>query len=394
MKRVRSFPHAAARPTAPPGRRAAWLVALGPLLAGLLLAQAATTSAGTPDTIRLRTLSVVDREGTGGEAFRILIPEGWRFSGGIQWMPDNAGLPATADFQVSSPDGKAAFQVLPTQPFFWTDIQKILSEHPRGSRYYGRQVQPPMQPVDALKRTVIPRVRPDVRHLEVLEEHMLTGLASGLSAGILSQPDAEATASGGTVRIQYVRDGIQHDERFYCVVQQILFSFPSPAGARTTLMWNVGPIVSFRAEAGTFQDSDPILQSLAFSCRWNPDWFNRYCRLVAFMMINRLEKLESTEQMQRVLTHEVGEISDAIMGYYREHQQVYTRVAEAFASAGRRVEPYHNPLNREDVDLPSGFDRAWTNPQGEYVLSRNPVFKPDPGPDDLEWTRIRPIRAR
>jgi len=356
--------------------------------------QTETASAGAADTIRLRTLRFVDEEGTGGEAFRILVPEGWTFSGGVQWMPDNPGLPATAAFQLAAPDGRSALQVIPTQPFFWTNILGILSEHPRGSRYFGREVRPPTQPAEALKRIVIPRFRPDVSHLKILEERLLPDLASGLGAGILSQPGTEATASGGMVRIQYIQDGIEYEDHLYCVAQQILFNLPSPTGTRTNMMWNVGHVLSFRAEAGTFQDRAPILQTLAYSFRWNPDWFNRYSRLVAFMMVHGLERLEDAAQLRRILTHGIEEMSDEVQGYYREHQQVYTRMAERFSFPAPGVEPYHDPLNREDVDLPSGFQGAWANPLGEYLLSRDPAFTPDPGPDGEAWTRIRPIRAR
>jgi len=377
-----------------PGRLPAGLFTLGLVLAGCLLLRPPNATAGTPDTLRFRTLSVVDPEGTGGEAFRILVPDGWTFSGGIQWMPDTPGLPATAAFQMSAPDGKTAFQVFPSQPFFWTNIQKILSEHPRGSRYYGREVRPVMQPVEALKKIVIPMFRPGVGRIEVKEERPLPGLAADLGAGILTQRDTKATGWGGTVRIQYTQDGIQIQERMYGVVQQILFNFASPTGTQTTLMWNAGYLVSFRWEAVARETRAAVLQTVASSFRWNPEWFNSYSRLVAYMMVRQVERLEDRERMRRILRHGGAEISEDVMGYYREHQQVYTRMAKEFASGAGWVEPYHNPLNGENVDLPSGFRGAWANPEGEYVLSRNPSFEPAPGPEGQTWTRIRPASVR
>ena len=47
-------------------------------------------------TMRFRTEICVDRTGTGTEAFRMLIPSDWKFSGGITWILDNPGMPATA----------------------------------------------------------------------------------------------------------------------------------------------------------------------------------------------------------------------------------------------------------------------------------------------------------
>ncbi len=378
-------------PPSPAGRNVAVFLVGGLLLAGCVFLQPEPAAAGGPDTIRFKPLSCIDREGTGGEAFRMLVPDGWTFTGGIQWMLDNAGLPATAAFHAESPDKKTSFQVFPTQPFFWTNIPKILSEHPRGSRYYGREVLPPMQPVEALKQVVIPRLRPRARHLKVLEEQPLSDLARGLGAGVLSQPDTETSAWGARVRIQYIQDGIQAEEEIYSVVHTILFNFTSPTGTQTTMMWNVGYILSFRSEVKTFKERAGILQTLSFSFRWNPEWYNRYCQLVAYMMIRRVESLKDMAQLKRILGHTSNEISEAVNGYYREHQQVYTRISERFASVLDGVTPYHNPLNGEDLDLPSGYPGVWANEKGEYTLSRNPSFKPVPGPDGQPWSKIRPI---
>jgi len=372
-----------------PARSLAWLL----LLAGASLWSPGPAAAG-PDTVRFKTLRCVDRDGTGEEAFRILLPDGWTFSGGVQWLLDNPGLPATAAFELRSPDGKNAFQVFPTQPFFWTNIPKILSEHPRGSHYYGRRVLPPMQPVEALREIVIPRFRPGVMHLEYLQEQPLPDLARGLGAGILSQADTTSTAWGGTVRIQYIQDGIQASEQIYDVVHTVLFNFSSPTGTQTTMMWNVGYLVSFRCEPGGEGDLAGTLQTVAFSFRFAPSWYNKLCQLSATMMVRRMESLKDMEQLRLILARARSEISETVMGYYREHQQVYTRIAEHVAGARTAVAPYHNPITGEDLDLPAGYGGAWVNPDGDYLLGRNPSPPPAPAAGGKEWTPLRRIGAR
>jgi hypothetical protein len=248
-----------------------------------------------------------------------------------------------------------------------------------------------MQALESLKEIVIPRLRPRARHLKVVKEHPLPDLAKGLGAGVLTQRDAETAAWGAGIRIQYIQEGIQAEEEIYCVVQTILFNFTSPTGTQTTMMWNVGHILSFRSEAKTFEDRAGLLQTMSFSFRWNPEWYNRYCQMVAYMMLRRVESLKDMAQLKRILSHTSSEISEAVNGYYREHQQVYTRISEHFASIIPGVTPYHNPLNGEDPDLPSGYLRAWANEKGEYILSRDPSFQPAPDPDGKAWRSIRPI---
>jgi hypothetical protein len=345
------------------------------------------------DTIRFRPLRCMDTAGTGDEAFSLLVPEGWKFTGGVEWVLDNPAVPATAAFSVSSPGGKTVFQVLPTQRYFWTNIPKILNEFPPGSRYYGGEVRAPMQPLEALKTVIIPKFRPNAKNIKVLVEQRLPRLTQGLSAGVLSQPDAETAASGARIRIQYTSSGIQVEEEIYCVVETILYHFASPTGTQTTMMWNIDYILSFRSTEKMFEDRAGILQTLSFSFRWNPQWFSKYSQLVATLMGRRVRRLKDMEQLTRILGRAKSEVNESIMGFYREREGVYTGISERFKCVIRAVEPFHNPMDGIDVELPLGYPSAWANSQGEYALSRTPGFHPNPD-SRKDWQQIQPVRDR
>jgi len=354
---------------------------------------AGTVSAGGPDTVRFQPFRCVDTAGTGDEAFRLLVPEGWQFSGGVQWVLDNPGLPATAAFSVTAPDGKAAFQVLPTQSFFWTNIQKILGEFPPGSRYYGGEVRAPMQPLEALKEVVIPRFRPGAKNLKVLQEQPLPDLARGLSAGVLAQPDAETSASGARIRIRYAETGIEWEEEIACVVETILYHFASPTGTQTTMMWDIGYILSFRSAANAFAERAGILETMAFSFQWNPRWFSKYCQLVATLMGRRVQRLKDMDQLARILGRAKPEPNEAILGFFREREAVYRAIAERFASVLPAVERYHDPLQGKTVELPAGYRSAWASASGEFVLSRDAGFAPAEEEPSAAWQRIHPVEG-
>jgi hypothetical protein len=48
--------------------------------------------------MRFKAFSCVDTQGIGCEAFRLLIPAGWEFSGGVHWLLNNPGMPAVIAF--------------------------------------------------------------------------------------------------------------------------------------------------------------------------------------------------------------------------------------------------------------------------------------------------------
>jgi hypothetical protein len=60
----------------------------------------------TAPALKFTTFSYIDTQGIGTEAFRMLIPSGWNFTGSIEWKFDNPGAPAVSSFIVQDPNGK------------------------------------------------------------------------------------------------------------------------------------------------------------------------------------------------------------------------------------------------------------------------------------------------
>jgi hypothetical protein len=84
------------------------------------------TQPTTPPTkvinvVKYKTASCLDAQGTGLEAFSLLIPSDWTFEGEVTWLLDNPIMPATAQFSVRNPDNTVEFEGLPNQSMFWTD---------------------------------------------------------------------------------------------------------------------------------------------------------------------------------------------------------------------------------------------------------------------------------
>ena len=79
-----------------------------------------------------------------------------------------------------------------------------------------------------------------------------------------------------------------------------------------------------------------------------------------------------------------------MMDSYQQRQQVYDKISDNFSRYVRGVEQYHDPVENRQVELPSGYDNAWTNSLGEYVLSEGPGFNPNIG-SNLNWQKIERV---
>jgi hypothetical protein len=192
---------------------------------------------GTANTMKLKTLSYVDQQGIGTEAFRMLIPSDWNFEGGIEWRFDNPGAPAVAKFWVREPNGKAELQLLPAQSFFSTEDPTVLYYFPVGSKYYGNEVRPypALGPSVTLKQIIIPRFRGNVTNLQIVSEQSLPEVADLLRAGLPAQPNT--TTEAAMIRIEYEQNGKPMEEEIYCVIETATFKTYYPLITYNNTLW-------------------------------------------------------------------------------------------------------------------------------------------------------------
>jgi len=348
------------------------------------------TSVPKSDTIRFKTFSCIDKEGIGMETFRILMPSDWQFEGGVKWLLKNPAMPAVVDFRIHNPKGKEEFQVFPNQTFFWTNNQMVLANFPVGSQYLGNEICPPLAgPIESLKKIVLPRFRRDVTDLKVTKEELLPDLAKQLGAGggMQNQPGMTSSADAAKIRIQYKQNDSSLEEEIYSVVETYTFSVPTMAGTITNIYWLVDYIFSFKAEKGKLEDNAKTFLAIVYSFKPNQQWFNKYNQVVNYLAQQQIQQIQNIGQISRIISQTNNEISDMIMKSYNQRQAVNDRIASNFSQAIRGVDEYYNPIEQKAVELPTGYRNAWTNSQGEYILSDDPNFNPNIN-SNLNWQRI------
>lgn len=347
-------------------------------------AHAAATEAGP---MKFKTFSYIDKQGIGLEAFSLLIPEGWKFEGGIRWVLDNPGMPAVAAFKVRNPSGREEFEAFPTQVFFWTNNQMLLSTFPVGAKYFGSEVRPPVAPLDALKGILVPRFRGDAANLRIVQEQELPELAKALGAGMQSAPGVTSSASAGKIRIEYQKGGVMMEEEMYGVVEEVHFSIPSMYGTVVNTNWLVEYLFSFKAEKGGLDKKAKLFQTIAYSFRLNPQWFNKYNQFVEYLVQMQIKRINNIGEISRIISRTSNEISDMMRQSYEYRQSVSEKIADNFSQYVRGVDKYHDPVDNKAVELPSGYNNAWTNGLGEYIVSDSPDYNPNIG-STKNWQKM------
>lgn len=347
---------------------------------------AAEKKAQKGTTVRFKTVKYIDKQGIGIEAFRFLMPSDWNFEGGIRWVLDNPGMPAVADLRVKNPKGREEFEVFPNQAFFWTNNQMVLSTFPIGSRYFGNEVRPPIQPIEALRNIVIPRFRGNVTELRIISQQPLPELAKALGAG-KPQPGVTTSADAAKIRIEYKKNGVPMEEEIYGVVESFSYPLQTMYGVATNIHWVADYLFSFKAEKGKLDANTKTFQTIAYSFRLNPQWFNKYNQVIEYLAQMQIKRIRHIGEISRIISQTHREISDSMLQSYYQRQAVHDKIADNFSQYIRGVDKYYNPIEQKNVELPSGYNNVWTNPSGEYILTDNPNYNPNVG-STRNWQRI------
>jgi hypothetical protein len=337
------------------------------------------------DVLRFRKYAYIDQQGTGLEAFSFLIPSDWAFKGGIQWILDNPAMPAVTSFCVYNPKGLAEFEVFANKCFFWTNNIQLLSMFPPGSKYFGSTVMQPVTAQYALRNMILPAARGNTTGRKVLKDENLPELPLALGAGKQAQAGfGSSGATGAKLRVSYVKDGKEMEEEFYAVVESMSFPIKSMYGTFYNTIWYIDYVFSYKAEKGKLESNTKLFQTITSSIRVNPKWYAKYSNVIEYLAQQQITRIKSVGEFSRMLSRMSDQISDEKMQQFKASGDVYDKVAQKFSDNTLGIDRYFDPHEGREVELPSGYNHAWSNNNGEYIVSDNPNYNPNVG-SNLDW---------
>ena len=348
----------------------------------------ASSNQANGDLLRFRKYTYVDQQGTGLEAFSFLMPSDWKFEGGMQWILDNPAMPAVTAFKVFNPSGKEQFEVFPNHCYFWTSNPQQLLLSPPGSTYFGSVVMRPVTAEEALLNVILPEFRNGFPGLEVILHQEVPELPEALGAGNQSQGFVRSEATGAKLRAGYRLDGVAMEEEIYAVVESITFPIQSMYGTFYNTIWYIDYIFSFRAEKGKLESNTKVFQTITSSFKLNPAWYAKYSNVIEYMAQQQITRIQSIGEFSRMLSRMSDQMSAQNLQQFEARGEVYDRVSQKFSDNTLGIDRYFDPHEGREVELPSGYNHAWSNNNGEYIMSDNPNFNPNVG-SNLHWESLQ-----
>lgn len=330
------------------------------------------------DVLKFKKVSYIDEVGTGLEAFHFLMPADWQFTGGITWMLDVPMMPAKAAFRASAPNSKAAFVTYPTHCYYWLQDPVNQSLFPLGSRYFGMEIKYPVTAVDALTKMILPQEHGNV---EILKAEPLPELVKLVGAG------QQGYADGAKVRFRFFDGTATVEEELYGVVEVLNIPFQTMYGQYYNYLWYVEYLFGFQAEPGQLETHAKTFQTISSSFQLNPQWYAKYSHLIEYLAQNQIERIHSLGELSRALSRMSDQMREDNLRQFEERGRIYDQGAQNFSDYMLNIDRYYDPFEGREVELPSGYNHAWSNNLGEYILTDDPNFNPGVG-SNLHWENL------
>ncbi|MEO8878836.1 MAG: hypothetical protein ABI446_00400 [Gemmatimonadaceae bacterium] len=366
-------------------------------------ARAPGASSAPGNFYRMHWVRLMDQYGFGQpvEVLRILAPVGWKMEGGVRWAASGCtSNMVSLSMRVVSPDGTMAFELFTPYTWQWND-DPMAQQTGRQAEQMNAAIRPcAMRPIvnaqGYLRQAVIPAYRRGARFeqgmpmpqaTQAQDASLRQQLAQQIQAGLASGTKADA----GRVVIAYEVNGQPVEESLTAVVDMIVRQAMSPSAAMQGGMGKVnsytltaGSIFGMRTPAGEQERRAPLFSTMIASLRPNLNWVNAYQQIQ--MNIGNAEQVEVAKRIaiQNETNHAV---SAMITQQYQETQRVQDGLADSFSQSQRGVEHFIDPSSRERVELSAGYRQAWSNGNGEYILSDDVNFNPSVSLHE-NWTQL------
>lgn len=385
-------------------RKAIRMVLLGALaLAGLLAAPVAE-SAEKGNYLLMRRVSIVDPSAFSRpvEAASLLLPKNWVVKSSVVWTADLGCVRNSVQLRLEahSPDGKLGFEIFPGYAWTWMDDPQM--------RYYSEQaammpfaikgcdLMPALDATSYLQNIFLPRWRagstllgagqvPELIQAAQMEFQAMTG---GSTDGVVNTGFDVALAAIETPRV----GGVDEEWVLAGLVRTTTY-LPTLAGmggygnqmAGNHMMTAYANFAG-RAPKGQLEKNEKLFDVIYRSYKLNPTWEAAITQ--HYMTIDQIN-LKGVQDRQRIIHQSQQEISAMMEQGHLRREAIRDRSAERQIQSLRGVETYIDPATHTSVELAAGYQGAWTNGLGDYVLSDSPSFNPA---RDLNgrWTALKP----
>jgi hypothetical protein len=109
------------------------------------------------------------------------------------------------------------------------------------------------------------------------------------------------------------------------------------------------------------------------------------------MARNAIKGIKAIGRIGDMVARAGSDMREDQMRDWERRRQANDRIVQNFTDNIRGVERFNDPFAGKEVELPSGYGRAFANNLGEYIVTESPSYNPNIG-SNLHWEELAPAR--
>jgi hypothetical protein len=312
----------------------------------------------------------------------------------------DAGSPGSEQTEISESTSKAKLSDFWNMSGGWKDYysKEKIKQRMELSKELIKKIPGVESAKKGLKNLISPRYKPYGVPVRIVKEELMPKLALSLQGG---QEDVfnPLSSDGARIRISYNLDGKQMEEDIFCVVTKVVTQTGLGLFKQENIFWIAEALYAFRASAGNLDAVGHACMASVKSFKMNPRWL-QFCQMESQRIIKEREMIAKMMQqmaadqrrnLQRLgdLSHSISQASDSIMDGYWARSAAQDRMHDNWTEAFRGVQSYNDPTSDYSPQLPGGYDHAWGNGLGEYIVSNDNLFDPNLYSNN-NWQELQP----
>lgn len=353
-----------------------------------------------PDALMLQRVSIDDPGVIAAmPAMSVLVPMGWRSTGGVIAGSGSCSAPYSVNWQATSPDGRSTISIFPTEVWSMSNTAGSGDCMPASFANAREYLEARVQRAYQGARIIDYRERPDYASSAAdyaqRTQQMINSM--GLSMRV--------HADGGEILFAYTQDGVEM--RGMAGVSAVFFAsqLSNPMGG-TPLMSSSGETLgSFAASAPEGQLDFDLIEAARRSIVPNGAWLDQ---LFALQQQLGAAAVQGTRERAAIIvaggaaaTRSNIESFQRMSGFDRATsgsgggklypgESTDDRMQRRSLEAIRGVDTYMDPVSNSPVQLDHTYGNAWrVHGQAAYILTKNPNF--NPGQYGIEATQMKVI---
>lgn len=339
------------------------------------LAAPARPAGDRPAQIKLRRVELPDPT-MGRAAYTVLVPDGWRAEGGIQWSDEKTSYPQL-HATLTAPDGRRVYWR--PKIVFYGSVPSAAAVQQGGFVNQTIGTLPP----DDVAQWVVDTIRASNR--EVSDVQLVSARRDAdAERAAADQARQLGTAQGNLYEkhrlvLSYAREGVPCTEELGLT---LIRSPDAPSQWMTTRSALLFIELGVSGPAATFERDKAGSYAVAATMQSTPGWFTQ-SQLLIMEQTQRNHQIGMAEIRRRGQMYD--QVSDDQLAAWRRSNASGDRQQEARVDAIYERSPYRD-VDGGEVKLPIHYENFYSNGKGEYLGTNGAV---EPGG---EWRRLEPVR--